>query len=90
MQKPKVVTRSNTYAARLREGKKNLILGDSHIIRVKKDKLKNEFDNAKSFVRYFSGTIMQNLHHYATPSLFKEKADIVVSHVGSNDITHRV
>ena len=41
LQKPKVVTRSNTYAARLREGKKNLIIGDSHIIRVKKDKLKN-------------------------------------------------
>ena len=56
LQKSKVVPENNnTYAGTLREGKKILMIGDSHIRRVKRDKLQNSFDNAKSFVRYFSG-----------------------------------
>ena len=56
LQKSKVVPENNnTYAGTLREGKKILMIGDSHIRRVKRDKLQNSFDNAKSFFRYFSG-----------------------------------
>ena len=43
------------HAGTLREGKKILIIEYSHIQRVQRDKLQNSFDNAKSFVRYFSG-----------------------------------
>ena len=56
--------------------------------RFKKDKLQNWFDNAKSFVRYFTGTKTQDLHHYIIPSLFTEKPGIVAIHVSSNNITH--
>ena len=45
-------------------------------------------DDAKSFVRYFSGAKTQDLHHYIVPSLLKEKSDIFVIHVISNDTTH--
>ena len=58
--------------------------------RVQRDKLQNSFDNAKSFFRYFSGAKTEDLHHYITPSLLKEKLDIVVIHVGSNNITRRI
>ena len=51
-------------------------------------KLQNWFDNAKSFVRYFTGTKTQDLHHYIIPSLFTEKPGIVAIHVSSNNITH--
>ena len=90
LQKSKVVPGNNKYAGTLREGKKILMIGDSHIRRVKRDKLQNSFGNAKSFVRYFSGAKTEDLHHYIIPSLLKEKPDTVVIHVGSNNITHRI
>ena len=54
LQKSKVVPGNYTFAGTLREGKKLLMIGDSHI-KVKRDKLQNSFNNAKTFVRYFSG-----------------------------------
>ena len=47
-------------------------------------------DNAKSFVRYFSGAKTEDLHHYIIPSLLKGKPDTVAIHVGSNNINHRI
>ena len=67
-----------------------MIIGDSHIRIVKIDKLQTSFDEVKSFVRYFSGAKTEDLHHYMTPSLLKEKPDTVVIQVGSNNITHRI
>ena len=91
LQKSKVVVpRNNTYAGTLREGKKILMIGDSHIRRINRDKLQNLFDNVKSFFRYFCGAKTQDLHHYIIPSLLKEKPDTVVIHVGSNNTTLRI
>ena len=90
LKKSKVVPGNNTYAGTLREGKKILMIGYSHIRRVMRDKIQNSFDNAKSFARYFSGAKTQNLHHYIILSLLKEKPDTVVIHVGCNNITHRI
>ena len=53
LQKSKVVPGNNIYAGTLREGKIILMIGDSHIRRVKRDKLQNLFHNAKSFVNIF-------------------------------------
>ena len=78
------------HAGTLREGKKILIIGYSHIQRVQRDKLQNSFDNAKSFVRYFSGAKTEDLHHYIIPALLKEKPDTVAIHIGSNNITHKI
>ena len=66
------------------------MIGDSYIRRVKRNKLQNSLDNAKSFLRHFSGAQTEDLHHYIIPSLLKEKPDTVVIHVGSNNITHRI
>ena len=90
LQKSKVIPGNNTYAGTLREGKNILMIGDSHIGRVKGNKLQNSLDNAKSFVRYFSGAKTEDLHHYIIPSLLKEKPDTVVIHVGLNNRTHRI
>ena len=53
------------------------MIGDSHIRRVKRDKLQNLFDNVKPFVKYFSGTKTHDLQHYIIPSLLKKKTDIL-------------
>ena len=78
------------HAGTLREGKKILIIEYRHIQRVQRDKLQNSFDNAKSFVRYFSGAKMEDLHHYIIPALLKEKPDTVAIHMGPNNITQRI
>ena len=88
--KNKSSTRKQYIWWNLKKRQDNLIIGDSHIRRVKRGKLQNSFDNAKSIVGYFSGVKTQNLHHYTIPSLLKEKPDIVVIHVGSNNITRRI
>ena len=46
----------------------------------------------KSFVRYFTGTLVltQDLHHYIIPSLLKEKPGIIAIHVSSNNIAHTI
>ena len=62
-QKSKVVLGNKTYAGTLKEGTKNLIIGDNHIRRVKRDKLQNSSDNTKSFAGYFSGAKTEDLHH---------------------------
>ena len=67
-----------------------MIICDSYIQNVRRDKLQNLFNNPKSFVRYFSGAKTENLHHSIIPSLLKEKPGTVVIHVGSNNITYRI
>ena len=62
-QKSKVALGNKIYVGTLKEGTKNLIIGDSHIRRVNRDKLQNSFDKTKSFVRYFSGAKTEDLHH---------------------------
>ena len=90
LQKPHVVLGKNTHAGTLRDGREILVIDDSHIRRVKRDKLQNSFDNVKSFVRYFSDAKTHDLRHHIIPSLLKAKPNIVVIHVGSNNITHRI
>ena len=90
LQKSKVVPGSKTYAETLREGKKILMKNDSHIRRVKREKLQNSFDNAKSFARYFSGAKTDDLHHYIILSLLKEKPETAVIYIDSNNINHRI
>lgn len=51
------------------------MMGESHMGRVKRDK-------TTEFVQSC------DLHHYIILSLFKEKPDIVVIHVGLSDRTH--
>ena len=58
--------------------KKNFIIGDSHLTRIKKDKL---------YFKFFSRTNTKQLDHYVIPVLFDEKPQTVVIHIGSNDIS---
>ena len=58
--------------------KKNFIIGDSHLTRIKKDKF---------YFNCFSRTNTKQLDHYVIPVLFDEKPQTVVIHIGSNDIS---
>ena len=58
--------------------KKNFIIGDSHLTRIKKDKF---------YFNCFSRTNTKQLDHYVIPVLFDEKPQTAVIHIGSNDIS---
>ena len=77
-----------TYADSTKFGKKILITGDSHLKRIKRNKLKNSFKNTKCIMKTFGGAKTEELEHYKTPHLEYEKLDIVVIHVGSNNINY--
>ena len=58
LRKSKVVPGNKTHAGTLREGKNILMIGDSHIRRVKRDKLQNSFDNIPSLLKEKPDTVV--------------------------------
>ena len=77
-----------TYADTTKFDKIILITGESHLKRIKRNKLKNSFKNEKCIMKAFGGAQIEELEHYITPHLEYEKPDIVVIHVGSNNISY--
>ena len=47
----RVVPGNKTYASVTKYGKKIVVIGDSHLKRIKRNLFKNSFDNAKSFIK---------------------------------------
>ena len=88
-QNPRVVPGNRTYASATKYGKKVMVLGDSHTKRIKRNLFNNSFDNAKTYIKSFSGARTNDMKHYAIPSLNDQNPDIVVIHIGGNDITHK-
>ena len=77
-----------TYADTAIFGKKVLIIGDSHLKRINRNKLKSSFKNAKCIMKAFGGAKIEELNHYITPHLEFDKPDIVVIHIGSNNVSY--
>ena len=63
-------------------------MGDSNIRRIKKNFFSNSINEGKARLSSFSGTTINRLNHFITPILEEDRPDIVIIHVGSNDITH--
>ena len=61
-----IETGNRNYADITAFGKKILIAGDSHLRKIKRNKLSNSFRKAKCIMKSFSGAKMQDLQHYVT------------------------
>ena len=88
-QNPVIVPGNRSFASATKYGKKVVVFGDSHIGRVNRKLFSNSLRNCTSRLKFFSGAKSKDLDHYVTPTLNEEKPDIVVIHVGSNDIDFR-
>ena len=66
-----------------------MVIGDSYLKRIKRNLFKNSFDNAKSFIKSFGGAKTKHMKHYVIASLKEQKPDIIVIHVGANDINYK-
>ena len=63
---------------------KKLIVGDSHLQKIKRNKLNNSFREAICIKRAFSGAKIQDLEHYVKTHLEHGKPYIAVTHIGSS------
>ena len=66
-----------------------MVIGDSHLKRIKRSLFKNSFDNAKNFLKSFGGAKTKHMKHYVILSLKEQKPDIIVIHVCGNDINYK-
>ena len=63
-------------------------MGGSHIRRVKRKLFNNSLYEQKAHLNGFSGANIKHLDNFITPTLLEDRPDIVIIHIGPNDITH--
>ena len=64
------------------------MVGDSHIRRIKRNLSYNSLCEGKAHLNGFSRANIKRLDHFITPTLEEDQPDIVIIHIGSNDITY--
>ena len=79
---------NRSYYSTTKFGKKMCVVGDSHIRRIKRNLFNNLLYGGKAHLNCFSGTNIKRLEHFITLNLVEDRPDVVIIHVGSNDITH--
>ena len=79
---------NQSYAGTMKHSKKTCIAGDSHIRRIKKNLFNNSIIEGKAHLNNFSEANINRLDHFISPIMEEDRPDIVIIHVGSNDITH--
>ena len=84
----KVVPGNRLYAETTAYGKKILFTGDSHLKRIQRNRLSKSFQRAKCILKPFGGAKIEDMEHYIIPNLEQNKPDVVVIHVGSNNISY--
>ena len=77
---------NSEYASIAKHGRKVLIVGDSHVRRIRRNDFNKDLKNGKVIFRSFSGANTKQLNHYIVPLLVDDKPDAVIFHVGTNDV----
>jgi len=74
-----------------KEKKKVILIGDSHVKRINKElfNFALEKDDVKAFLNNFDGATSRKLNHHILPTLHEEQPDMVIIHVGTNDINEK-
>ena len=84
----RIVPGLRTYANATEFSKKICVIGDSHVRRIRKNVFNNSLNDGRAYLNGFSGVNVKRLDHYITPVLEEDQPDIVIIHVGCNDITY--
>ena len=83
---PPTVPGYSSYATVPKFGKKIFVAGNSYVRRIRRLDFNKELRSSKAFFRSFSGANSKQLNHYIIPTLVDDKPDVVLLHVGTNDI----
>ena len=79
---------NSNYASISKSGCKILVVGDSHVKRIRRIDFNKELRHGEPYVRSFSGATSKQLDHYIIPSLVDDKPDAFIIHVGTNHILY--
>ena len=85
----KTVPVGRTYASTTKYGKKICLAGDSHFSKVRRNIFNNLIANGNTYLKSFSRAKVQHLGDFIELTSSEDKPDIVILHMGSNDITRR-
>ena len=83
----KTVPGNQSYSDKVRSGKKRYVIGDSHVSRINRRLFQNAIVNGRAYIKPFSGVTSKQLQYHILPTLTDENPDVVLIHVGTNDIT---
>ena len=83
---PFTVPGNSDYESVIKNGCKVLVVGDSHLKRIRRSDFNKELKNGKAIFRSFSGASTKQLDQYILPLLVDDKPDAVIIRVGNNDI----
>ena len=84
-----VVPGNTSYAKMTKSGKNISVIGDSIIAGIRRKEM-NKHANGNISLKYFKGSTTEDLNKYhIMPTLNKKLTDIMVLHVGANDIMPR-
>ena len=70
---PFTVLGNSDYASIIKNDRKALVVGDSHIKRIRRNDFNKELKNGKAMFRSFSGADTKQLGHYILPRLMDDK-----------------
>ena len=70
-------------------GKKICVIGDSHLDRMKGNIFQKSVNGWKTYFNVFRGATFKRLNHYILPTLHEDHPDVILLHIGSNDINNQ-
>ena len=79
----KIVPENRTYASTSKYGKKEIVIGDSHLQRINKKLFNKSLPNYRGSLKYFSGAKTLDLEHYIKPTMNNNRPDAVVILIGT-------
>ena len=77
---------NSSYADMSRVGKKVAILSDSMCGRIRIPVLNKVLENKRAYRKLFPGSTPDDILHYCTRTLSRDKPDIAIIHVGTNKV----
>ena len=87
--KARIIPSRRTYVEATKFGKKICVVGDSHLNRIKRNIFQKSVNGGKTYFNVFRGATSKRLNHYFQPTLHEDQPDVVLLHIGSNDINNK-
>ena len=84
--KARIVPGRRTYSEGAKFGKNICVIGDSHLNRIKRSFFQKLTNRGKTYFNVFRGATSKRLNHYILPKLHEDEPDVVLLHIGSNNI----
>ena len=85
---PVIIPGNNNYASISKNGRKILVVGNSHVKRISRINFNKELRHGKAYFCSFSGATSKQLDHYTIPSFVDDKSDAAIIHAETNNILY--